>query len=255
MKNRNYHLASCLIIVSLCLLAISCTRTPVIYLVGDSTMSYKPDSTNPERGWGMLLPEYFDESIIIANHAMNGRSSRSFIYEGRLDSVYNLLNKGDYIVYQFSHNDEKIKSPERYCAPEEYRYYMSKFILDTREKGAKPILCTSIERRKFDSIGQLIDTHGVYPEITREVAQEFNVPLVDMQKMSHELIMNYGVEESKILFLHFAPGELNSLPKGKVDNTHFSELGARKMAGLFVKGLRDINHELTKYFKKNEDGD
>lgn len=255
MKNRNYLLAYCLTILLVCLLAISCTRTPVIYLVGDSTMSYKPDSTIPERGWGMLLPEYFDESVFISNHAMNGRSSRSFIYEGRLDSVYSLLKKGDYIVYQFGHNDKKTKSPERYCAPEEYRYYMSKFVRDTREKGANPILCTSIERRKFDSLGQLINTHEVYPEITREVARELNVPLVDMQKMSHELIMNYGVEESKILFLHFPPGEISAWPDGRADNTHFSELGARKMAGLFVKGLKDMNHELTKYLKKNEDED
>lgn len=251
MKNRNYSLANLIIVLFGCLLIFSCSRTPVIYLVGDSTMSYKKDSTSPERGWGMLLPEYFDESVVIANHAMNGRSSRSFIYEGRLDSVYNLVNKGDYIVFQFGHNDKKTYSAERYCAPEEYRFIVTHFISDSRNMGANPILCTSIERRKFDSIGQLVNTHEMYPEIVREVAQDYEVPLVDMQNLSHELIMNYGVEGSKTLFLHFAPGETSTWPEGRADNTHFSELGAREMAGLFVKGLNNMNHDLIKYIKND----
>ena len=105
----NNPFAKYLIILSLCLLSFSCTRTPVIYMVGDSTMSYKPDPATPERGWGMLLPEYFNETIIIENHAMNGRSSRSFIYEGRWDSVMTSIKKGDYVILQFAHNDGGIK--------------------------------------------------------------------------------------------------------------------------------------------------
>ncbi len=252
MQKRTTVFIEFLLILSLCILVTSCSRSPVIYLVGDSTMSYKPDEENPERGWGMFLSEYFDESVQIENHAMNGRSSRSFIYEGRWDSVMIMVNKGDFIVLQFGHNDGVIQKTGRYCTPEEYRYNMTRFILDARAKSVNPILCTSVQRRKFDSTGTVIKSHGVYPEIIKELAAEYSLPLVDMQQMSEELIMHYGVEGSKVLFLHIAPGESTFYPEGKVDNTHFSKLGARKMAGLFIQGLVETNHELSNYIKSEK---
>jgi DNA sulfur modification protein DndE len=221
-----------------------------IFMVGDSTMANKPLEDNPERGWGQILPEFFDNNISIDNHAKNGRSSRSFIYEGRWDSVMNMVRKGDYIIIQFGHNDGVKEKTDRYCTPVEYRYNIKKFIKDARSKGASPVLCTSIQRRKFDETGSFQDTHGEYPAIIREIAAELKVPLIDMQQKSEEVIIQYGVEGSKKLFLHIKPGEFKTLPEGKEDNTHFSEYGARIMAGLFCDGLREINHELANYLIK-----
>jgi len=221
---------------------------PVIYLAGDSTMANKVTEDNPERGWGQLLPEFFTDEIVIENHAMNGRSTRSFIYEGRWDSIMGKLKKDDYVVIQFGHNDESIQKTERYCTPVEYRYNLTRFIKDVRNKGAKPILCTSIQRRKFDKKGVFQDTHGDYPGYARELAVQLNVPLVDMQKKSEKVILEHGEEGSKKIFLHIEPGVYKSLPEGKTDNTHFSEYGARLMAGLFCDGLKEINSDLVKYF-------
>jgi DNA sulfur modification protein DndE len=221
---------------------------PVIYLVGDSTMANKVPEDNPERGWGQLLPEFFTKDIVIENHAVNGRSTRSFIYEGRWDSLVNKLKKGDFVVIQFGHNDESIQKLERYCTPAEYKYNLTRFIKDARNKGANPILCTSIQRRKFDENGKFQDTHGDYPGYVRELAVQFNVPLVDMQKKSEKVILEHGEEGSKKIFLHINPGVYKSFPEGKTDNTHFSEYGARIMAGLFCEGLKEMNYELVKYF-------
>ena len=82
-----------------------------IFMIGDSTMADK-DLTggNPERGWGQMLPGFLSEEIRVDNHAVNGRSTKSFIDEGRWDKVLSLLKKGDYVFIQFGHNDEKIPS-------------------------------------------------------------------------------------------------------------------------------------------------
>lgn len=220
---------------------------PIVYLVGDSTMASKPLEDNPERGWGQLLPEFFNDEVLIENHAMNGRSTRSFIYEGRWDSLMDKVKEGDYVIIQFGHNDESPKKTDRYCTPLEYKYNLTRFIKDVRSKGASPILCTSIERRKFDENGVFQNTHGDYPGYVRELAVQLNVPLVDMQKKSEKVIREHGMEGSKKIFLHIRPGEYKSLPEGKEDNTHFSENGARLMAGLFCEGLNEINHDLVKY--------
>lgn len=247
MKKLNYLFIATVVILSITAFNWLSTK-PVLYLVGDSTMANKVLDDNPERGWGQLLPEFFNNEITIENHAMNGRSTRSFIYEGRWDSVMNKLRKGDYVVIQFGHNDESIQKTERYCTPKEYQYNLTRFIKDVRSKGAHPILCTSIQRRKFDENGKFQDTHGDYPGYVRELALKFNVPLIDMQKKSEKVILEHGEEGSKKIFLHINPGEYKSLPDGKVDNTHFSEYGARLMAGLFCEGLKEMNSALVKYF-------
>ena len=118
-----------------------------IFMVGDSTMSIKKPEVAPETGWGMVLPEFFDEKVTVENHAKNGRSSKSFIDEGRWKTVMDSLKNGDFVFIQFGHNDQKIKSPERYTAPyEEYTVNLKKYITESRDKGAVPILFTSIVR-------------------------------------------------------------------------------------------------------------
>ena len=229
------------------ILLLSCNSNPTIYLIGDSTMSDKSEDAMPEKGWGQLLPEFFNGEIQIVNCAKNGRSSRSFIYESRWDSVYTDLKKGDFVVIQFGHNDDVITKTRTYSTHTEYKYNLTKYVRETREKGATPILCTSIQRRIFDSTGVLTNTHGEYPDIVREIAKEMGVLLIDMQEKSDSVINSLGDEKSKKLFMHVLPGTYPKYPDGKVDNTHFVELGARTMAGLFVDGLKENNHELCNY--------
>jgi DNA sulfur modification protein DndE len=234
------------------LILISCCKPtkPALYLIGDSTMADKPDLEYPERGWGQMLPAFFDTSkVTIENHAKNGRSTRSFIYEGRWDSVYSKLKPGDFIVIQFGHNDGSIQKTERYTTPVEYRYNLKKFVKEAQKKGANPILCTPVVRRNFEE-GKLVDTHGEYPGIVSNLVAELNVPLIDMHQKSQKLVAELGEKGSLTLFLQIPAGVYEKVPEGKIDNTHFSEKGAIAIASLFVEGVKEQNLELEKFLKK-----
>lgn len=211
-----------------------------IYTIGDSTMADKPNQNeNPERGWCQILPQFLKENVVVENHAVNGRSTRSFIAEKRWNSVYNKLQKGDYVFIQFGHNDQKENSPERYTSPHTaYRNNIIKFVKETIEKEAIPVLFSSIVRRKFNKFGTLIDTHGAYPLEARLVAQEHNVPFIDLQYLTEKLEESYGVEGSKKLHLHYLPNETSYYPKGKEDDTHLSVLGASEISKLALDELQ-----------------
>ena len=217
-----------------------------IYMIGDSTMADKPLDDNPERGWGQMFPMFFDSTVRIENHARNGRSTRSFLAETLWTPVVNKLQPGDYVFIQFGHNDEKPEKVDRYTPPEDYRKNLIRFVTETRERKAEPVLCTPIMRRRFDEQGKFYDEHGVYPDIVRQVAAEYKVPLIDMHRKSEELIVELGPEGSKKIFLWILPGVYKSLPNGREDNTHFSEYGATKMAECAVEGIKGLNLELAK---------
>jgi len=230
------------------LLISGCKTQTTIYTIGDSTMANKPNTdTNPERGWGQMLQPYFTSDVTIDNRAMNGRSTRNFIAENRWDSVYKVLKKGDYVFIQFGHNDGKAIDPSRYTNPHTiYRNNLIKFVNETRQKGAKPILFTSITRRNFNEQGALIDTHGNYPLVTRMVAQEYKVPLVDLQYYTELMEEKFGVEGSKQLHLHFKPGENPYFPEGKEDNTHLSVKGATEIAKIALEQIKKLDVPLGK---------
>ncbi len=144
-----------------------------IHMIGDSTMATKSHpKTNPEFGWGQVLQDYFDANqVVVQNHALNGRSSKSFIGEGHWDRVTTTLQPGDYVFIQFGHNDQKDKSPDRYTNPfTGYRANLIKYAKESRSKGATPVLFTSVVRRHFNDEGTLTDTHGMYPFVVRDVA-------------------------------------------------------------------------------------
>src|SRR5688572_25070066 len=154
-------------------LLASTNAAPItVFMIGDSTMADKPDpDRNPERGWGQLLPSFLDGEVTVVNRAVNGRSSRSFIDEGRWDAVLTALRPGDHVFIQFGHNDEKREDPARFAdATTTYRRNLERFVSETRAKGAEPILLTPIVRRKFNASGALEDTHSAYPTVVREVA-------------------------------------------------------------------------------------
>ncbi|MCG9972878.1 rhamnogalacturonan acetylesterase [Christiangramia crocea] len=230
---------------------ISAQIKPTLYLIGDSTMSDKKDpDRNPEHGWGQMLPELMTSKINIENHAVNGRSTRSFISEGRWEKVKNKLQPGDFVFIQFGHNDQKIQDPERYTNPfTQYRANLEKFVKETREKGANPILLSSIVRRNFNESGVLVNTHGEYPLVTRMVAEHMDVPFIDMQLLTEQLETAYGPEDSKKLHLHLEPGEDNYEPEGMQDDTHLSEKGATLVASLVLQEIYRKDLKLKKYIK------
>ncbi len=224
-----------------------------ILLAGDSTMADKEEIAYPETGWGQVLPSYFDDEIVIENHARNGRSTRTFISEGRWDYLLSHTNKGDFVIIQFGHNDQSIKKADRYTTPEDFKKNFARFVDDVKAKGATPILCTPVMRRKFSKNGNFIDQHGNYPNLIRQVAKEKNVLLIDMQHLSMDFLIGAGVEDSKKYFLHVKPGECKKHPDGKEDNTHFKPDGAMEMAKLFVEQLKANNvKQLVKHLRDDE---
>jgi len=218
-----------------------------IFLIGDSTMSsYDTTNSYPIRGWGQQFPLFFSSEIEIYNHAASGRSTKSFIDEGKWNKVLSNLNQGDYVFIQFAHNDEKSDTLRHTDPWTTFSANLIRFINDTRSKNAIPILLAPIVRRKFYN-DSLVNTHGDYPAAMRKVALDLNVNLIDMNLLTHDLVQSYGVEESKKLYVHLLPGENSYFPDGKSDNTHTSELGATLFAGLVCDELIKQNHELSKY--------
>lgn len=221
-----------------------------IFLAGDSTMAAKLPEKRPETGWGEMLEQHFKEGTVrVENRAANGRSTKTFISEGKWQSIVEDLQMGDYVFIQFGHNDSSKQKGERYTPPEDYRRNLIRFIEDVRAKRGNAVLLTPVMRRRFDKEGKFYDTHGEYPAIVRSVAAEQKVPLVDMHRKSEEVIVSYGVEGSRKLFLQLKPGENANYPNGVDDNTHFSPLGADEMAKVAVKGIRAAKIGLKKFLK------
>lgn len=239
-------------------------------MIGDSTMANKDISGDKqERGWGMVLQNYFSEDIIIENHAVNGRSSKSFIDEGRWQKVIDKIHPGDYVIIQFGHNDEKPKEDRHTDPGSTFDANLERFINETRAKGGKPILCNCVVRRNFyrqpdstiddeslrnkvyedENINSdtLIDTHGEYRTAPQNVAKRLKVPFINANRITENLENSLGIIESRKLHMWFKPGEHPSLPKGKLDNTHYNIYGAHVVAGLLVDEIAKQVPELTQF--------
>ena len=217
-----------------------------IWLVGDSTMSVKEKSAYPETGWGMPFAIFFDSTVAVNNVAQNGRSTKSFIEEGRWKNVMDNLHAGDYVLIQFGHNDEVKEKVGRYTTPDEFSNNLDRFVKDVRSKNAIPVLITPVARRKFDSSGNITDTHQQYAQLVIDVAKKDNVALIDLNKESMNLLQQTGTENSKYFFNYLKPGEHPNYPEGKEDDTHFNELGARKMAEIVLQEINSQQLPLAK---------
>jgi acetyl esterase/lipase/lysophospholipase L1-like esterase len=223
-----------------------------LFLAGDSTMANKaPAPENPERGWGEALPYFFNGAVTIDNRALNGRSSLSFRSEGHWEALLGDLVQGDWVLIQFGHNDQKSQDPTRYAAAHtEYRENLIRFIREVREHGGNPLLATSIVRRLFDEAGQLISTHGDYPEVTREVARSENVPLIDLHARTREFVRHLGEARSKDFYLWPAEGMYARFPEGTGDNTHLSNWGASLVAQMAVEEITRLKLALSDAVEK-----
>lgn len=216
-----------------------------IFWAGDSTVQTNDITTYPQTGIGQVFSLYIMEDIRVCNHAKNGRSTKSFLDEGRLEPIAKEIEEGDYLFIQFGHNDEKIQDPARYTEP--FGTYMEnlKLFIDTaRNHGAKPVLITPLERRCFVDEKHLgAGEHGKYVEAVKRTAQQENVPLIDLHSQSRAAMEEAGVEETLKWFMHLKPGEYPSCPEGKEDNTHLKYEGAVKFAGLVAQGLKELGGE------------
>jgi lysophospholipase L1-like esterase len=228
-----------------------------IFMIGDSTMADKPViPANPERGWGQLLPMYFQDGVRIENHAVNGRSTKSFIDQGRWATVTNRLRPGDYVIIQFGHNDEKKNDASRYTEPfSGFKTNRARFVRETRAHRATPILATPGARRKFDDHGNLVDTHGDYVTAVRQLAQEQQTPLLDLHRDSTELLARLGPESSKRLYDWIPEGEFERDPKGLSDDTHFNACGASRMCDLAVVEIETRVPALAVWLKQHSAAD
>ena len=251
--------------------------TITVFMIGDSTMANKPlDKENQERGWGQMLPIYLEGAIKVDNHAVNGRSSKSFIDEGRWEKVREQIRPGDYVIIQFGHNDEKAKSPDRYTVPgSTFDANLKKFVNETREKGGTPILMNSIVRRNFPANGiaaaqtddrqktwkkglenypaegdTRVDTHGDYRIAPKNVAEEMGVVFVDMNTLTHELVQGLGKVSSKDLFMWMPVGKYEFAPNGRIDNTHLNVYGGIVVSRLAVNALAEKVPALKPYIRR-----
>lgn len=214
---------------------------PTLHLVGDSTMADKPDPAYPERGWGQLFREFVRPPWRVVNHAVNGRSTKSFRTLGHWDRMLAQLRPGDWVVIQFGHNDAKKADPARFTDPAtEFPANLRRFVREVRQRGANPVLATPVVRCQWDDTGRLADTHGPYLGAVRAVATEEHVPLLEMERATRDLLTRLGPQASKKLFVIFARGEHPLLPEGKSDNTHFTETGARLVAALAAAEMKRL---------------
>ena len=215
-----------------------------IWLIGDSTMSIKEKKAYPETGWGMPFVYFWDSTVSIENLAKNGRSTSSFRNEGLWQIVSNKAMEGDYVFIQFGHNDE-VPTKKTYTTEAEFKSNLRQYVSEARGKKATPILLTPMARRKFDANGKIEGTHDVYSQIVRDVAKEEKVFLFDMDKITQQLYQQFGVENSKLLFMQLKPSEHPNYPDGRDDNTHFNELGARLNAQLVLSEIRSLVPDLA----------
>lgn len=232
-----------MIAVSFLSFALPEKRKIKIFLAGDSTMSIKETKAYPETGWGMPFAYFWDSSVTVVNRAKNGRSTKTFISEGLWKSIYDEAGEGDYVFIQFGHNDESKEKVERYTTPDEYKANLTRFVNEARSKKAIPILLTPVSRRKFKD-GKAIETHVEYTPLVIEVAKVLNVPLINLDAKSMELYQQFGEEGSKLLFLQLQPAEHPNYPEGKIDNTHFNELGARRIAQIVLNEIKILDLDL-----------
>lgn len=214
--------------------------TVTFYSAGDSTMANYPQDRAPMQGWGNKLELFLQPEVNVVNEAACGRSSKSFIDEGRLERILRQIGEGDYLLIQFGHNDEK-DDPDRHTSPwGSYGEYLKRYIDGARAEGAKPILLTPISRRRFDADGLLTQTHGDYPRAMEALALRENVPLIDLTGRSASAYKEMGRWRSRQWFTQFEAGVHPNYPDGIMDNTHLNEDGAVAIARIAAQALAEI---------------
>ncbi|WP_198661613.1 rhamnogalacturonan acetylesterase [Lewinella sp. IMCC34183] len=218
----------------------------VVYLAGNSTVT--DQENEPWASWGQMLPRFLQRGVSVANYAESGEALRSFVAEKRLDKIASLIKAGDYLFVEFAHNDQK--SGSAHVEPfTTYQEELRRFIGVARERGATPVLVTSMHRRNFDADGKIVNTLGDYPEAMRQLARAEGVALIDLNAMSKQFYEALGPEASKQAFVHYPAGAFPGQREALADNTHFNPYGAYTLARCVLLGIRANDLDLVKYFR------
>lgn len=224
---------------------IAPVQVPTVYLAGDSTVV--DQDKEPWAAWGQALPVFFNDRIAIANEAESGETIASFVSEHRFDKIFSTIRRGDYLLMQFAHNDQK---PGRgFVSIPEYKDLLRRYIALARERGAHPMLVTSMNRRNFSAEGKIVPTLGDYPEAMREVAREQRVPLIDLNAMSKTLFEAMGPEGTLRAFVHYPANSFPGQTEALADNTHFNSFGALELAKCIVQAIREQHLPLARYLR------
>lgn len=217
--------------------------------MGDSTMQYNDETTFPQVGWPQALEEKLNKDVRLMNFAKNGRSTKTFMNEGRFEDALRFTDKDSIVLIEFGHNDEHDYDPKTYTAPDkEYPQNLDYMVKECKKKGAYVLLCTPIYRRQFLEDGTLDPKcHALYREAMIEVAKQNEIPYVDFTSLTREKIEKTGVEESREYFMNFDANIYPIYPEGKKDNTHLRMKGAQMVADLFYESVKD-DPEFKEYF-------
>lgn len=213
-----------------------------IFWAADSTVQTNDYTTYPQTGIGQVFSLFIKDAYQVENHAKNGRSTKSFIDEGRLQAIEEKIGEGDFLFIQFGHNDEKKKDPTRYTEPfSSYMENLETYIKVARDHGAYPMLITPLERRCFMDDKHLgIGEHSDYVAAMKQTAEKCNVPLVDLYSMSRVELKKAGEEQSRKWYMYFPAGVYTNYMDGLMDNTHLRHEGAVMFASLIAKGVQEL---------------
>jgi lysophospholipase L1-like esterase len=209
-------------------------RVTTLYLAGNSTVTDQDYA--PWASWGQMITRYFDTSAVVANYAESGASLASFKGRGRLDKVMSLIRPGDYLFIEFGHNDQKRKG-EGIGPWDSFTELLREFVDLAQDAGASPVLLTPTQRRSFNKQGRIDSTHGDYPAAMKRVAQEMQVPLIDLNEMTRVLYEAWGPEDSRKAFVHYPAGTFPGQEEELKDNTHFNTFGAHEVALCVLRGI------------------
>jgi lysophospholipase L1-like esterase len=225
-------------------------KTTTVFLAGNSTVV--DQDREPWAAWGQMIPHFFEPgNVVIANYAESGETLKAFAHERRLEKLFTLAKRGDYLFIEFTHNDQKPGG--NHLEPfTTYKQTIREWIGEARKRGITPVLVTSMHRRNFDSSGHIINTLGDYPEAMRQTATEEKVALIDLNAMSKTLYEAWGPEQSLKAFVHYPANTFPNQETALADNTHFSPYGAYELARCVVKGIVAANLPIAKYLVKEK---
>lgn len=217
-----------------------------IFLAGDSTVASCPRNEAPMAGWGQVFQSFFTDEVKVLNFAKGGASTNTFIEQGYLDIILEFIQPNDYLFIQFGHNDQKSFGTQAFTT---YQTYLTEYINGARERGAIPVLITSVNRRNFDENNMLVHTLGDYPKSMMQLAEKLDVQLINLLEKTEKLYQSLGPEGSKQLFTWFAANEHPNYPDGVQDNTHFCEHGAREVGKLVIEGIKELQLPIVPFIK------
>lgn len=224
------------------------TTATTIFLCGNSTVVDQVHE--PYASWGQMIPRWFGPEVAISNHAESGLTAGSFLASNRLEKVLAMMKKGDYVICEFGHNDQKEKTPGS-GAWYNFSYNLKQYIDKVRAKGGNIIFVTPTQRRFFDKAtrSKIQETHGDYPDAMRMVAKREGVPVIELHDMTRTFFETLGYENSKKSLVHYPANTYPNQPKALEDNTHFNPYGAYEVAKMVVMGMKQLHLPFLKYLR------